>query len=188
MRLFIAIDLPVEIKDRIKELVESLEETGADLNISNVDNIHITLKFLGEVREGDVTSVVKIISDITSSYDSFKTHIKGMGYFGNPKFMKVIWLGLAEGTDETINIITELNKGLEHIRQDDHKPSPHITLARVSSNIGREDLLSEIEKMKDVEVGEFSVNKIKLVKSVLRAGGPIYSDVETFTLGTGGSV
>ncbi|MBU0530300.1 MAG: RNA 2',3'-cyclic phosphodiesterase [Nanoarchaeota archaeon] len=183
MRVFVAIDLPEDVKNKISEFINGFDKNVADIKFVDPKNLHITLKFLGEVREDSVKQIVNVLSDYVPKSFSYKLHIAGFGFFGSPKFIRALWLGLKEGKNETIQIMKDLNKKLDHIRHEDYDLSPHLTIGRVRNSHDADALLSQIRKLADVKIGEIQVDTIKLKKSFLTPEGPMYNDIELFQLG-----
>jgi 2'-5' RNA ligase len=186
MRVFVAIDIDRGIKDNCRKIMGSLEESGADLKIVSPENLHITLKFLGEVREEDLERLKQSIGEVTGEFRPFRMGISGVGYFGSRKFPKVIWVGISEGRETISRLCRSLEERLSWVRKDGRKPSPHLTIARFRNPQGSEWLIKAIDELGDVKLGEFSVKEIKLKKSVLEPKGAIYSDLKSFGLGQKG--
>ncbi len=180
MRVFIAIDLDKELINKIMEIESELKGNDIDVKFVEPENLHLTLKFLGEVGEDKIPEIEQNISRILGEFKQFRMRIDGFGYFGKPDYIRTLWLGIKEGKEEIIKIIKELNKTLNHIRKDDYDPSPHLTIGRVKSGKNKELLLHEVEGLKDVNTGEMVVNEIKLKQSVLTKKGPEYSDLRVF--------
>ena len=182
MRLFIAIDLSEELRERIVHETNSIKTKGVDVAFTSPENLHITLKFLGEVSEKQFERLKEDFSSTLSGFKQFDVNIKGMGYFGSPDFMKVIWMGLHEGKDDVVNIINSLNTTLDYIRTEDFEPNPHITLGRVKTGKNKHVLLHEVESKKNLEIGKMVVKSVKIKQSELTGEGPIYSDLLTISL------
>ena len=182
MRLFIAVELDEKVRKEALKEMDYLRPKGIDVAFTAPENLHITMKFLGEVAEQQLEKVKGDLTSTMSGVKQFKVNVKGMGYFGRPEFMKVVWLGMDEGRDELVNIIKSLNKSLSYIGTENRPPHPHITIGRVKTCKNREVLLHEIKSKQDVEIGEMAVKQIKLKKSELTEGGPIYTDLMTLSL------
>jgi len=182
MRLFIAIDIGDSIRDECVKVMKSLSESGADIRTVNPENLHITLKFLGEVCEDDVKSVSSEVADFSGNYSPFRLAFSGLGSFGNPRFPRVVWAGISQGRDVVKDMCEDLNKRLFHIRKDDKEPHPHLTLGRVRSPVNSGKLLETIQSLRDVKLGECYVKEITLKGSLLKPDGPEYTDIETFAL------
>jgi len=182
MRLFIAVDLNDSARKNISDIISRLKKKDFDVKWVNPENIHITLKFLGEVNENDMKGLENIISGSVKDVKKFKINISKAGYFGKGNYVKVVWVDIREGRDILVQLSRKFNKELTHIRREEREPSPHITIGRVRSGRNVHELINEVEGLSDVKVGEVEVNDIKLKQSVLKPDGPIYIDLKTFEL------
>jgi 2'-5' RNA ligase len=182
MRLFIAVDLPEDIKKKITSIINEIKAKDTDVKFVELENLHITLKFLGEVGDEKKEEINNILSSVAAKFNTFEVETDGLGYFGTPNFIKVLWLGLSSGKEKLIELIKELDNKLNYIRPNEYQPSPHITLGRVQSGKNREVLLKVIEKYRNTEMGKFTAEKIVLKQSTLTRDGPVYTDLNTFPL------
>jgi len=182
MRLFVAIELNDDSREKIAEIEKNIRDTGADVKLVEPENIHVTLKFLGEVSEERVREVQEGISKSIEGITEFRFYIGGFGCFGSPKYLRTLWFGVKEGEEKILEIMNKLNENLHQIRDEKRKPAVHITVGRVKSAKKRDVLLKEIERLKDVKIGEVYVKEIKLKSSVLTEKGPVYSDVDVFKI------
>ena len=137
MRAFIAIDLPPKTKAAVSVLQEKLKNPGADLKWVEPDNIHLTLKFLGEIDPGQLDKINAIIEMVAKNNPDFVMHINSLGAFPKIDYCKVIWVGLDKGDSETKNLAQELEEKLEilGIPKEDREFSTHITIARLRSRL-----------------------------------------------------
>ena len=181
MRVFLAVDIPEEIKAKIRDIQKNFEKERFDIKFVEPENLHITLKFLGEVSEEEIEKVKRQVSSVVKDFSVFKIEMKEFGYFGNEKYIRTLWIGIGN-KERLIELINKLNKKLDYIRKDKHKPSPHLTIGRLKSGKNREYLLKIIEELKYVKIGEVYVKEIKLKQSILTPQGPVYRDIETFSL------
>ncbi len=182
MRLFVAIDISDEIRKKLEGIQEDIAQTGTDIKFVEPENLHLTLKFLGEVDEDKVIEVVNMLFECLKGVKQFKIGMDGVGFFGNENYVRTIWIGLKEGREEMIRIMEILDKNLNYIRKEEHKPSAHLTIGRVKGPSNRELLLKKLEELKDIKIGETVVKEVKLVQSQLTKKGPIYSDFKVFPL------
>ncbi len=173
MRCFIAIDTPPEVREEISKVQDNLP----DVKMKKVDpdNAHITLKFLGDLREGQVKDVKEILK--RKNFKKFKLFFDKIGVF-NPDFIKVVWLGLKSEGGEIFRLVSEIEEKMKDIVGEKKNFYPHVTIARVNnlSDMGKEEYISKIKNLK-VKPCEFIVDNIKLKKSDLDKGGPVYSDL-----------
>lgn len=176
MRSFIAIDVPLELRQKIAGLQSEI--ATYDVKLVEPQNMHFTLKFLGEVDESVLTSVTAKLKEDASNFKPFDAVIKGLGVFPGLNYMRVIWLGC----EDIFNLQQAVEDALSSISKKE-KPSPHLTIARVRSPKDKDKLIAFVEKNKNIEIGSFVVDEIKLKKSTLTPKGPVYEDVEIVKLG-----
>ena len=118
MRLFVAVDIPDSLKEKIVEIEKQIESSD-DIKCVENENLHYTLKFLGEVEEKESENIVKKIEAVSKQVKKFKVHAKGVGYFGSPNFIRVIWVGCEKGSNQLVEISKKLEQELKYIREDD---------------------------------------------------------------------
>ena len=186
IRSFLAIELPVTVQTKIGEIERELESTSADVRWVNPEKMHLTLKFFGNIEESKIDSIVAAIKGPIGTAQPFQLNVRGTGAFPNLKNPRVIWIGLVEGDGVLIPLQKEMDASLEKIGfQPEGRPfRPHLTLGRVKSNRGKEELMRRVEKYREEEIGNFQVEKVILFKSDLTPAGPIYTPLREVRLGT----
>jgi 2'-5' RNA ligase len=178
VRCFIAVEVNDPQVLKAFRLVQSrIASTGGDLKLVEVENIHLTLKFLGDVDESKLEDVKSIVSSII--FPRFLMEIDGVGVFPNIRRPRTIWAAITGGVQELSTIFNGLEAGLMDLgfRREGRIFSPHITLARVRGGRNRDKLAEEILDMRDQAFGGVQVDRIYLKKSVLTSQGPIYSNI-----------
>ncbi|MBC7131147.1 RNA 2',3'-cyclic phosphodiesterase [Candidatus Bathyarchaeota archaeon] len=176
IRSFIAFDIEdQQILKRIIDFQRLIVNTGADLKLVEPQNIHITIRFLGNITPTMVDQIHEEMKKI--SFAPFKVRIQGVGAFPNIRYPRVIWVGMTQGTVELRNIFSQLEPNLRKLgfNQDPKGFSPHITIARVKSGRNKEQLIRQIEESQNLEFGTFTAKCLRLKKSDLTPKGPIYS-------------
>ena len=174
MRCFIAVD--IDVFPKLLEFEKEIKETGANVKLVEPENVHITLKFLGDTNESQIDEIDKIMKDAVKEIDPFNIQLKGAGVFPNQNYIKVIWMGIKQG--EPIGVIaSKIDEQLSKIgfKKEKRGFSPHLTIARVKSAKGKDEILHVIEKYRDVQFVDIRVDSIKLKKSDLTPKGPIYT-------------
>ncbi len=173
-RGFIAVDICVF--PRLVEFGKEIKKTGANVKLVEPENIHITLKFLGDAEEEQIDEIERIMKDAVKEINSFHIQLKGAGVFPNQNYIKVIWIGIEHG-EEIATIAHKIDEQFSRLgfKKEKRGFSPHLTVARVKSAKNKEKLLQIIEKYKDVELGDIEINSIKIKKSDLTQKGPIYT-------------
>jgi 2'-5' RNA ligase len=175
MRAFIAIDLPLQTKEKIAKLQEDLKKCNPDFKWVDPGNIHLTLRFLGNIQESRLGAVKEAIDKAVKGISEFKIVFSAFGFFPNPKRPKVFFI---KTTEEKIlrSIASNLEDGLEAIGfEKESRFSPHLTLARIKSF---KNITGLKERIKDAKLEEeFMIKELILYKSTLTRLGPIYAEV-----------
>jgi 2'-5' RNA ligase len=177
IRSFLAIELPGTILKKIEEVQKDLRSSHADVRWVNPEKIHLTLKFFGNIDESQIDLIVKSIEGPTQTRSPFSVAVHGMGAFPHFKNPRVIWIGLVEGNGVLLSLQKELEKELEKVGFEPEGRSfqPHLTLGRVKSSRGRDELVGRLERFREEAFGEFQVEKLILFRSDLKPSGPIYT-------------
>jgi 2'-5' RNA ligase len=178
VRSFIAVDLDNQkLLQSIVAAQQTLSRTGGDLKLVEPQNIHITLRFLGEIRQELVQDIIEQMKEVR--FSPFTARFKGVGVFPNLHRPRVVWVGIEDGAREMSNISNTLEKGLRTLRvQPDNRGfTPHLTVARVRSGRNISELSQTISEMQDMEFGSIGVNCVRLKKSTLSSSGPTYEDI-----------
>ena len=185
IRSFLAIELPAAILRNLEEVQKDLRSSDADVRWVHLDKIHLTLKFFGNIEESQIDSIVKLIEDSVRSTRPFSLRVRGAGAFPNLRNPRVIWVGLVGGEEVLIPLQKQLEASFQKIgfQPEDRPFQPHLTLGRMKSNRGKENLVPRIEKHQDDELGNFQVEQLVLLKSDLRPSGPIYTALREMKLG-----
>ena len=189
MRTFIAIELPREIKAHLIRLQEKLRATEADVKWVEPDNIHLTLKFLGEIDDLKLEKITAIIEAVAAEKPQFEIRIVSVGAFPKLHFPRVIWVGIDAGDKETKDIAKMLEERILKlgIPKEERVFSSHITIGRTRSTKNRDVLIQELKKLGENPLGgdlSFFVTKITLFKSTLTPQGPIYEPLKEANLTT----
>lgn len=156
---------------------DHLKETGADLKLVEPQNIHITMRFLGETRQSQIEEVKRALNAV--EFAPFECEFRGMGAFPSLKRINVIWVGIEGGSSELERISSSLEGGLRRagFSPDNKGFNPHVTIARVKTGRNRELLASYIAQMKEYEFGKLPVSEVRLKQSVLKPTGPVYNTI-----------
>lgn len=179
MRCFISVDLDRKLINKVIEVQKDLQNLNLDVKFVEPENLHFTVKFLGNVNENEVNEVKKSLHACLERENAFSINIKGMGYFGRPSRIRTLWLGLNEGEDELAGLMKKVN---DYVKIGERNFSPHLTIGRVKSGKNREVLLKFLNESKGMNIGEMNVNGVKLKSSELTKKGPVYSDLTVFNL------
>jgi 2'-5' RNA ligase len=189
MRTFIAVSLPKEIKDFLSRIQEQLRSSGADVKWVHPENIHLTLKFLGEIEDNQIEQLTALLQETVKGKSAFAVRLSSIGAFPKISSPRVIWVGIDKGDSDLQQISGELERrcGRIGIPEEDRPFSSHITLGRVRSGLNRQKLASDLDNLKDnpdLQGREFTVDKVTLFKSTLTPKGPIYEPLSNTILAT----
>jgi len=176
IRCFLAVDIPdANIVERLVATGRDLLQTGNDLRPVSPENLHVTLRFLGDASPEMVRSVEAALDELHVA--PFAVELRGLGFFRDPKYITTIWAGIKTGATELTGIFNTLEPKLERggFRRDPRGFSPHLTIARVKAVRDRRALLEFVAKRADYAFGTFTAQSVKLKQSVLTPKGPIYT-------------
>ncbi len=176
MRSFIAIDLPGDIKSSIDKIIRTVSGDSRGIRWVPTENMHLTLKFLGEVKEELIPEIVRRLVLIGGHYQRFSVGIRGTGAFPNFRNPNVLWVGVDE-SGALERLFGEIDASLSEIgfERENRKFSPHLTIARVKDRRGIDPLIKELATFKEAFFGTIEVREILLMKSVLKPSGAEYS-------------
>ncbi|HET7323164.1 MAG TPA: RNA 2',3'-cyclic phosphodiesterase [Halococcus sp.] len=183
MRLFVSVDL-----DGLTEEIASVQERFADasgVRLTTPENVHITLKFLGDVEEERVPKLVETMEEAVddSSVGPFTAEFGSLGAFPSEEYIRVLWVGVREGGIELTRLYEEIEERTVEMGFDpeDHEFTPHATVARMDHAGGKEQV-QHVLRETDPTLGTLRIEEIRLTESVLEDDGPEYSTVERFRL------
>lgn len=171
MRLFVAVDIPPEIKRELGHAQKNLPEEGG-LKKVELPQMHITLKFLGEVNPRMLDRVDAVLREV--EFSGFKVKVRGIGAFPNERYVKVVWAGCE--SPELEALAHEINGKLSGMFAKEEF-TPHLTIARVKRKLVMDDYLKKYAEWK---FGDFHVREFHLVESVLERSGPKYSVLASY--------
>ena len=172
MRTFISINIPEEIRKEIKKIQDSLPEFFGKK--TELENLHLTLKFLGETEEKRIEEIKEKLREI--KIEKFKTEIDEIGIF-SPNFIRIVWLHMKDCD----NLQKQIDDALKNLFKSERRFMSHLTIARIKGLKDKKGFLQDLKKIK-IEKIKFKVDKFYLMKSELTAEGPRYSVLEEYNL------
>jgi RNA 2',3'-cyclic 3'-phosphodiesterase len=180
IRAFIAVDLSSSIRQAIQTKVNDLRQfTGDSVRWVQVKNIHLTLKFLGDIPPSDVDELTRMLRTEADSCPAFEVSIGGLGSFPNSRRPRVLFVGVqAPAGLETLQSGIESACSRLGFESDSRPFSPHLTIGRVRDHASPEDLQRirrVLEETKIDSLGTVRVDSVHLYKSELKPGGPLYT-------------
>jgi 2'-5' RNA ligase len=187
MRVFIAIDIDEKtrtaIADLQKQLNAKVDIKKGDVKWVEPENIHLTLKFLGEVDDAKLPEIQGITEQVASAHNKFNLDIEAVGSFGG-RSAKVVWVGTGKGTDELLTLQKDLEGRLEQagFPKEDREFSAHLTLCRVRNPKAGFKLADACKQFSDYKLGNISADALYVYQSQLTPQGPIYTLLQSFRL------
>lgn len=177
IRSFIALCFPENIISRIKKLQEEMQKYKLKIRWVEPKNIHLTLKFLGNISDESIEKAGRVINETAGEQKPVSLIAKGIGVFPGIKHPRIIWVGVGRGTDRLIELQKNLDKKLVKAGfSKDKKPfTSHITIGRVKGKNIPENLMNAMAALKGFESEEFIADHIDMYKSDLKHGGPVYT-------------
>ena len=184
MRCFIAINLPESVKKILTGLQQELGQCGADIRWVRPENIHLTLKFLGDINKEAVEDIVKILEMACKEHTVFDFEIFGTGIFPNMKSPRVLWVGLNTG-ELFASLYQMIEKGAASLgfKAEKRRFVPHLTLGRFRSSMGKSTLIEKIGLYEKNRFGSFNIQSVCLMQSTLKPAGAEYTIIKEVFLG-----
>jgi 2'-5' RNA ligase len=178
MRCFLCIEInDSEIISKIVQFQEEFNSINAKIKFVETENLHFTLKFLGEIDPSLVNDIYSIMKKIP--FSPFSMALESVGTFppGRPR---VVWVGISEGRDELSSITSFLDHNLRSLgfKSEKRDFTPHLTVGRVKFIGDRKSFMDILQKRKDFQFGRMNITSIQLKKSILSSKGPTYTTLE----------
>jgi 2'-5' RNA ligase len=181
IRSFIAFDMDNElVLKKITAMQDLLAKSGADLKLVEPKNIHITVRFLGNITPNTVEKIFEEMKKL--QFAPFDVKIHGIGAFPNVHYPRVVWAGMTDGADQLQSIFNQLEPHLRSLgfTPDQKGFSPHLTIARVKSGRNKVELAEFVTENVGYEFGIIKAKCLRLKRSDLTPKGPIYSTLKEF--------
>ena len=186
MRAFIALKLPAVVKTAINGIQQNLAGYRFNVRWVKAENVHLTLKFLGDVDVHLIDSISAGVADAVAGITPFQLSAKGIGVFPKIKRARVIWAGLSG----QMTVLNELQKSIEiklagiGFPREKRKFKGHLTLGRSKGVIDAAHLARAIEEFKAFKSETFTVDRVTLFRSDLNPSGAVYTALREITLST----
>ncbi|MFI5098835.1 MAG: RNA 2',3'-cyclic phosphodiesterase [Candidatus Acidiferrales bacterium] len=181
MRLFVAIDIPEDVRTTIGALAAKLRPTYRDARWVRIEGLHVTLKFIGETPSEKAAEIKAALASIPPRA-SIPINFRGLGFFPNERRPRVLWVGIETGSElAALAEAVETALGALGFPREERAFSPHLTLARFDTPRGLDALHSAVEKAGPIEFGATTAKEFHLYQSVLKAGWAEYTRLATFS-------
>jgi len=177
IRTFVALNVSSETRSRAVRLIDRLRESGAKVSWTRPENLHITLKFLGDTPDAQVGTVCRAVSEVAARFEPFRLRLFGAGAFPRSERPRTLWIGVDEGSDAAI----ALQRAVEDALYDAGFPperrrfTPHLTLGRVRSGGPTMEALGQlVQQNADFDAGVTVIDELVTYASILEKTGATY--------------
>lgn len=183
MRVFIGIKLDERVHEEIEKFLEPFKKISSPIRWVKPENVHITLKFIGEVSEEKYAKIEKRLGEAEFDTGPFDLKLTGCGKFGRGNTLNIFWIGISP-SDPLTQIFKKIENTLAKISiEKENRPfKPHITVGRNKKNFNFQSFFQLIEENNDRLISEFNVDHFQVFKSQLRPEGPIYTILKEIPL------
>lgn len=184
LRTFIAVKLPENVLAAIDEVQEQLAAYGFNVRWVTTGNIHLTLKFLGDVHGDKIDGIAAVLAEAVHGFAPLRLAASGVGVFPSVKRARVIWVGITGQVPEFAALKRSIEDRLATIGYPHEKRpfSGHMTLGRVKGPIAASRLMTAMDALRDFASETFEVDRVVLFKSDLRPTGALYTELRQITL------
>ncbi|GAB4471564.1 MAG: RNA 2',3'-cyclic phosphodiesterase [Anaerolineales bacterium] len=188
LRAFIAIELPTEVQNKLGKVIQRLKEPLKDVSIRWVkpQNIHLTLKFLGDVSLNNIEAIKQILANEAAEVPPFEFSIGELSAFPNLKRPRVLWLHVA-APPELLALQRNIDLQTERLGylSEEREYSPHITIGRVNRQTTAEELNRVASMLQKTHIGlveVVQVSTVTLLRSDLHPDGSVYTPLAVASL------
>ncbi len=185
IRTFIAVKLPDHVIRMLSETQQDLKKHGLRIKWTRPENIHLTLKFLGDIHPDDVGPVCRVIEDSVNGFASISLCVRGVGFFPGIRRARVLWTGISGQLDLLEKLHKAIDTGLNSLGfvKDERRFTGHLTLGRFKGHPDPEALIDMMKTYADMASDEFLVDAVHVYQSDLKPSGPIYTNLSSIRLG-----
>jgi RNA 2',3'-cyclic 3'-phosphodiesterase len=185
MRIFVALDIPADIRARMLEYMERARGLAPEARWARPEGLHVTLKFIGEVSDAKVREIKSALAGVKAA--PFELKFENVGFFPSPRSPRVFWIGV-EGAQALPQLAAAIDDATHAhgIAKEDRAYSPHLTLARLGSGPGTHHQLRPLASLLQAEAapqfGTMAAQEFFLYQSQPQRGGSKYTKLERFSL------
>ena len=185
IRTFIALELPPAVFSLLHKVQQDLKRMNIRARWVRPENIHITLKFLGDINPGDIDKIGAAMTAAAIEFPSVTLTVRGIGVFPGIKRPRVIWVGLGGDIRSLLSLQSRLEQELAGagFPKDKRSFKAHLTLGRIKQSAGPAVIRQMISEYATLSSDEFSCNQVILFKSDLKPSGAVYSKLKQTRIG-----
>jgi len=187
VRLFVALEIPPAVRENLAALIRDLRAIAPQLKWVRAENLHITLKFIGEVADTKLEAIRQALGTVRSGAP-VTLDFRGLGFFPNEKHPRVFWADM-EASTNLKGLATDIDRAMEKlgIPREQRPFSPHLTLARFQPPGLPEQLHSAVRENEVRDFGTLRTTQFHLIESKLKPSGAEYTTLESFAFVAAGA-
>ena len=187
MRLFVALSISADVRERLTLLLEEFRQADAKPRWVNPANLHITLKFIGEMAPERLAPIRQALAAVPLP-PALLLELRGIGFFPNDRRPAVVWAGI-KAPPELPALAGQIDQALSScgIPPENRPFASHLTLARLKETRLSQPLRAVLEKSKDRSFGEMTAHEFLLVESALKTTGAEYTTLDSFPFAAKGT-
>lgn len=180
MRLFVALEIPEETREKLRTLVKKLEPIARGARFVRPEGIHLTLKFIGHVDDSKLEEIKSQLANVPHR-SAVEIAFRNFGFFPSEKRPRVFWVGIEAGRE-----LAALASGIEEqlaplgITSEERDFTPHLTLARFKTNEGVAEMQKVISSWPSRDFGDTNAREFYLYQSVLKSSGAVYTKIASY--------
>jgi len=184
IRSFIAIELPTETRSSLERITGTLKASAGDVRWVKTGDIHLTLKFLGDVEEERIPEIGGCIEQCVKGITPLTVAERGQGAFPSDHSPQVIWIGAADESGSLSRMQRSLEDGLFRLgfKKEKRPFSPHLTLGRLKSPQGKDAVRRALAEFKNADCGSCTADAVCLFRSELKPGGAVHTRLKSCVL------
>ncbi len=186
IRTFVAIPLGDEVSREAIRLIKRLRQPNDGIKWVPTDNLHLTLKFLGEVDNTEVPAVCDVVREVCGEFEPFELHFAGTDGFPNIDRPRVLYVRIEDQSQALTEIVGALDQQYAELgfKPEPRDYQPHLTLGRTKSGSRRagDDVIARLSNEREVEIGTMVVDTVHVFASFLDKQGPTYQVMDTVEL------
>ncbi len=175
IRTFVAVEVSADVRARAGQLMARLGATGTKVKWVELRNLHLTLKFLGDVDARELPQVCTAVAEAVRTLPAFEIELVGAGAFPTASRPRTLWMGVGRGSEGLIEVHERLERGLAGLgfRREGRRYQPHLTIGRVRGE--KADALADVvAELESFPGGVSSVDEVVVFSSELAKEGPTY--------------
>ena len=186
IRTFVAVEIDPAVRDCAAKLMDQFRAAAADVKWVEPSNLHLTLKFLGDVDSREIHEACQAVQEAVGDLAPFEFQLRGAGAFPNANRPRTVWLGVGEGCEQLVALNERIEPPLEKLgfRREARRYQPHLTIGRVRrGGPALVELGKLIGENADLQVGRTTVAEVIVFSSELDRSGPTYEALARAPLG-----